>query len=48
MLLYDRALARERHASAEMIHAVAMGYSGCKSKDGAKALNRAIEELTEN
>lgn len=45
MLLYRAELRRERRNQARLIESVAMGYGGCQSKDGHRAMERAMAAL---
>ena len=45
MLLYAAEQRRRARARADLIEAVAMGYGGCQSRDGARAMQRLIDAL---
>lgn len=45
MLLYAASLRRTQRARADLMEAVAFGYSGCKSKEGAQAMDRMLHAL---
>lgn len=45
MLFAGAAMRRECRRQADLIQAVAIGYGGCKSKQGAKAMQSAMQSL---
>jgi hypothetical protein len=45
MLLYHAELRRTRRAKADLTEAVAFGYGGCQSKQGADAMDRLLHAL---
>lgn len=45
MAFYDAEQRRLRHAQADLIDAVSIGYAGCRSDKGIHAKQRIIETL---
>ncbi|HET7300227.1 MAG TPA: hypothetical protein VFJ01_06190 [Oleiagrimonas sp.] len=43
--MYQAERRRERHAQADLIQAVAVGYGGCKSKEGGRAMEKVVKAL---
>lgn len=45
MLMYRAEQRRERHAQADLIQAIAIGYGGCKGDKGPRAMKEALAAL---
>lgn len=48
MLHYRCAQAEARGFKADLIEAIASGYGGCRSKDGARSLRNILDLLRED
>lgn len=48
MLLYGAELRRAQRAKADLIEAVASGYAGCRTKEGATAMDRMLHALRDH
>jgi hypothetical protein len=45
MLMHRAERRRDRHAQADLIEAIAIGYGGCKGKEGPRAMERMLQAL---
>lgn len=45
MLLYGASVRRTTRNRADLIEAIAFGYAGCQSQEGAQAMDRMLHAL---